>query len=499
MKKIFAFLVLIPLLSVGQTPTSTENYVRTKVYKTPTVTSITAPTIQQANQKAVYLDGFGRPKQEVYYQLSASNKNIVIPAEYNAKGLMEKNYLPYSTQTNGLDYETSALTDVLTYYATNYYDNTNNPYSQNLYESSSLNRILKKAAPGNSWKLINGKTIQYEYLNNTNADIVNVYTVTASAANYSSLGYYSYTASLTSQGLYQPNQLFKTITKNENWTNANVTDKNNTTEEYTNKEGQLILKRTYAISVVNGVETNVTHDTYYVYDQFGNLTFMIPPLVDTTITLTTAVLDDLCYQYRYDDRNRLVEKKLPGKQWEFIVYDNLDRVVATGPTLSPFTNFVAPNNLGWLVTKYDVFNRPILTAWLPSSTVTSADRKNLQNTQNSATVLSETKTTVNFTINSIAYRYTNVAWPTTTTHHVLSINYYDDYTSNLTFAPAIAFTAVNGQTVYNNTAGSTPKGLLTMNWVRIPETSALLKAERGYVLYDLKGRVVRVFTNNYLG
>ncbi|PTT39215.1 hypothetical protein DBR28_07565, partial [Chryseobacterium sp. HMWF028] len=31
--------------------------------------------------------------------------------------------------------------------------------------------------------------------------------------------------------------------------------------------------------------------------------------------------EPLCYQYKYDGRNRLVEKKLPGKGWEYMIYN----------------------------------------------------------------------------------------------------------------------------------------------------------------------------------
>ena len=53
-------------------------------------------------------------------------------------------------------------------------------------------------------------------------------------------------------------------------------------------------------------------DTYYVYNEYNQLAFVIPPLaihkgVDATL------LNELAYQYRYDGQNRLVEKKLPGK------------------------------------------------------------------------------------------------------------------------------------------------------------------------------------------
>jgi len=42
--------------------------------------------------------------------------------------------------------------------------------------------------------------------------------------------------------------LYKTITKDENWTRGRI----HTTEEYKNKQGQVVLKRTYAEEDVNG-------------------------------------------------------------------------------------------------------------------------------------------------------------------------------------------------------------------------------------------------------
>gem|GEM_PF-5170453 len=64
-------------------------------------------------------------------------------------------------------------------------------------------------------------------------------------------------------------------------------------------------------------------DTYYVYDRYGNLTYVIPPRASDLITINDTVLNNLCYQYRYDYRNRLVEKKLPGKTTEYVVYGKI--------------------------------------------------------------------------------------------------------------------------------------------------------------------------------
>src|SRR5690606_7013745 len=123
------------------------------------------------------------------------------------------------------------------------------------------------------------------------------------------------------------------------------------TEEFKDKEGRVVLKRAY-----NETEE---HDTYYVYDIYGNLTYVIPPKASDQTNIN-GVLDDLCYQYKYDYRNRLAEKKIPGKGWEYIVYDKLDRVVAAGPALSPFNDL---STKGWLITKYDVLGRVAYTGW----------------------------------------------------------------------------------------------------------------------------------------
>src|SRR5690606_14364185 len=160
--------------------------------------------------------------------------------------------------------------------------------------------------------------------------------------------------------------------------------------------GQIVLKRTF--------NNSVEHDTYYVYDQFGNLTYVLPPLVDTSQTITQTVLDGLCYQYKYDNRNRLVEKKLPGKDWEFIVYDKLNRVVATGPANSPFDE--ASTTKGWLISKYDVFNRNIYTGWYTGHDVNAEKRYALQELQSNATSINESKTSNN-TIDNIPINYTN--------------------------------------------------------------------------------------------
>jgi len=486
MKKILSFLVLFPVLVFGQT--QTENYIITKTYKVPSTTSITAPSISQASQNIIYFDGLGRPIQQIAHQQSGSGKDLVTPIQYDAFGRQPLDYLPYVPNISAsLDYKSAALSDVGTFYNTATYENTLNPFSKKELEASPLNRVLKQAAPGNDWAIGSGHEIKLEYQTNTTSE-VKLYQATATWN--ASLGLYDISdISFLNNGNYTANQLYKTRIFDEN-TAVTTSESSGLTEEFKNKEGQVVLKRKYGSDYSRPL---TKHDTYYIYDQYGNLTYVLPPLVDTSATINQQTLDDLGYQYKYDFRNRLVEKKIPGKQWEFIVYDKLDRVVATGPAFSPFSD-TAVGVQGWLINKYDVFNRPIYSGW-ENVSVSTADRTSKQTAQNNlTTTLNESKSSTG-TIDGIATYYSNSVAPTS--FKVLSVNYYDDYT----FANAPSFPAYsyNGQSSYYNNSTLKPKGLPTGSWIRVPTTLASTAGESNYILYDYKARPIRNYTANYLG
>lgn len=427
--------------------------------------------------QTTFYDGLGRPKQNVLNKQSNDLKNIVIPIVYDQYGREYKDYLPYKSNNDGLGIEVSAENDAINYYtnSTNVSENSNIPFSEKFLENSPLNRVLKQSAPGSTWSMGSGHEIKFEYETNVAIGTNAVKFFSANATWNGSNN--SYEISLLQNGStnYLANELYVFITKNENWTSG----KNNTTEEFKNKEGKIVLKRAY--------DNDIAHDTYYVYDQYGNLTFVIPPKADAAIT--TTVLDELCYQYKYDSKNRLIEKKIPGKQWEFIVYDKLDRVVATGPTLSPFSDLAG--TYGWLITKYDAFGRIAYTGW-ENSASTSVIRASKQALQNGLTTISEVKQTSG-TIDGINAYYSNNVLPTS--FKLLTINYYDDYV--FPDAPTIP-TAVEGQAVYyNNTIK--PKGMTTGIWERIIKTTTLTEGETKWMLYDIKSRTIRTYSKNNLG
>jgi RHS repeat-associated protein len=417
---------------------------------------LVSPSPEQAQVQITYFDGLGRPMQQIANQQSATGKDIVTPIAYDDFGRQTKDYLPFVGSSRNMVYDSNAIGGNLNYYTSTY--STSIGFSEKLLEKSPLNRVLEQAAPGDVWRLSNPEkhTIQLGYQTNT-ADEVQRFDVSLTA---------DYVPSITANGSYDANVLYKTVTTDEN---------GHSTEEFKDKEGHVVLKRNY--------DSSVAHDTYYVYDVYGNLTYVLPPKAEGGTSQT--VLDELCYQYQYDYRNRLVAKKLPGKQWEFMVYDKLDRVVGTGPAFSPFSDVTGA---GWLITKFDVFNRVVYTGWLNSIGVNNTERSTMQQAQNTATTINETKQTSG-TIDSIAVNYSNNVVPTS--FKLLTVNYYDTYAiPNLS---GLA-TSVDNQTVANAT-----KGLATGSWIRVPTTTAETKAETSYVLYDAKYRPIRTYTTNYLG
>ncbi|MCG2611792.1 RHS repeat-associated core domain-containing protein [Flavobacterium sp. SM15] len=461
MKKIIYLLLLFPLLVLGQS--NAQNWVKTTTYKKPTTAgSVDVSDPAQAVINVDYFDGLGRPIQKVANKQSNTGKDIITHIEYDVYGRQPREYLPYYSSQNNMLYvdSTAARQATLQQYQTNYTDAT--PFSQKLFEASPLNRVLKQAAPGDAWKLNSGHEIKFDYQANSAADNVKLFKATTVWSD--SKGFYDI-SSFVQNGNYTEsnpiNKLYKTITKDENWTSSS--GKIFTTEEFKDKEGHVVLKRTYC---KKGKATDI-YDTYYVYDEYGNLTYVISPLANGDISQNS--LDGLCYQYRYDNRNRLAAKKLPGKQWEYMVYDRLDRVVATGPTYNPWGATIE-TDAGWLITEYDVFGRVIQTGW-KAMTVSEATRSNNQNTIN-------TGSSNPFSL---------------TANDVLTKTYYDNYAFATNASLTIA-TDVEGDHVATNL-----KGMQTGTWVRILDASGNTNGEITYTLYDDKYRPIRTYKKNYLG
>lgn len=459
---------------------STENYIFSRNYQKAIKNSSDITSNKDIIDNVVYYDGLGRAMQNIAIKASPLYKDIITHVGYDSFGRQEKEYLPYMEATGSVGtYRNSADLNTNNYYIANYpldiNSGTPNPFSKKKFDDSPLNRVLQQAAPGQDWALGSGHEVKTDYQTNV-ANEVKLYIVSLSLANN------TYTPTLTlstaNGGYYAAGQLYKTIAKNENWTAGN----NNTSEEFKDKQGHVILKKNYGVSVVNNVQINTTHETYYIYDNYGNLTYVLPPKADGNITS----LNDLCYQYKYDIKNRLVEKKLPGKDWEYIVYDKLDR-----PVLTQDANLRANNK--WLFTKYDLLNRPVYTGIYTDNANTT--RATVQTAANNSTAQFETRTTVATIIGTANANYTNTAFPDgtllNTAIDLFAINYYDNY-ANIDLDGGIAANAVS----YGVVPITNAKGLSTCSKVRVLETNDWIT---NVLYYDIKGRPVYKYSkNNYL-
>ncbi len=412
--------------------------------------------------------------QEILY------KDIINHYEYDNFGRQTKEYLPYADNTNGA-YSPLAGLKTQEYYQHHYADDFAgitdptilNPYSEKGFDRSPLNRVVEQAAPGSDWKMgsnfiadnlyTDGHTIKFAYDTNSDDDQIPYFRVSLSVENNT----YLPTLETTEITYYQAGDLYKTITKDENWQETDGV--NHTTEEFKNKQGQVVLKRTY--------NNQQPHDTYYVYDNFGNLTYVLPPEVTTTDGVSSVELTELSYQYTYDDRNRLIEKKIPGKGWEYIVYDKLDRPVLTQDVLLREDN-------NWLFTKYDVLGRVMYTGIYTASA--SSTRESLQTTFNNKNTSDNYENKVTSGDGFQGSYYTNADFPNTNIE-LLTINYYDDYVFNRAGAP----TSVTNMAGVNSTTNT--KTLATGIKVRVLETPHWITT---LTYYDTKARPMYVYSKN---
>jgi RHS repeat-associated protein len=524
------------------------NYVRTREAMAPISGESTFATAGYLDVKEVtgYFDGLGRALQTVSRQASPSGKDQVLPVVYDAMGLEVFKYLPY-VQIGGTSdgkFKINPFVDQVTFYQ----NTTLNPgitgeqvfYSKTNFESSPLNRIEKTMAAGNSWAG-SGRGINTEYLLNTLADSVRVWNIATNNLTY--IDNDNNTNIPSTISMYGAGDLYKNVVKGED---------NNVTIDYVDKDGRTVLKKVQ----IGNIATNFSgHNgflsTYYVYDDFGRLRFVIPPkavsqLMTNNWQLQTTVINELCFRYEYDERSRMIAKKVPGAGWAFSVYDKRDRLIFTQDTSMRLNN-------RWLTNLYDGLNRPVATGMITYAG-NRGQLQNLVNSQTGAGVITQMPTSIplglldlyvnNRTSNVESYEARkSVAFtdgfeseqtaefvaeilpessgvvnlqvdddpiPLNGNFIALTFTYYDDYTwTNKSFTDSYngRFNADPGQHAINLPTNSEwakfpTYGMATGTAVRVLENpddiqsgSFLFTAN----FYDSKGKIVQTNSDNYKG
>ncbi len=434
--------------SVHAQATPGENYIQSKTYLdyNGTTPSKTSETVQ-------YFDGLGRPKQVVNVKASPLGKDVVTHIEYDQFGRQVKDYLPVpqSGTLNG-----GIIPNPLSNASNSPYG-SEKIYSEKILENSPLNRLQQQIQVGNDWST---KPVKFGYEANVLNEVYQHMTTTTWENGATKSG-----ISLSPAVLYASGTLYKNT----------VTDEDgNPTVEFKNGKGQTLLVRKLMGSTEQA-------DTYYVYNEYDQLAFVIPPNA-VQKPISESLLNDLCYQYRYDGRGRLVEKKLPGKGWEYMVYDKADRLVFTQDANMSPTN-------KWLFTKYDALGRVIITG------IVSGSSRAYMQTMIGDAVMTENGSATGFTKNGMQIFYTNTNFPYLET--VFSVNYYDTY-PGYNFNPSFPSTIQGVETLKETVSpeGKSTKGLAVMSLVKNIEDDNWTKI---YTYYDTKGRVIGTHSINHLG
>ena len=455
---------------LASSPSSNQNYIISNTIRLTGIkdaSQIAGKNVCEVNQTIQYFDGMGRPLQTVSLKGSSGFNDIVQPIAYDAFGREVKKYLPYSSSVNNGSYKSDALQKLTAFYSNppSSVQNTPYPYAETRFEPSPLNRVLVQGSPGTDWQLTLGHTVKLEYASNNASSLTSTSGFWAKQYGISIAA--TGVRTLIDQGSYGLNQLYVSISKDENWAPTDV--KAGATEEYKDKEDRIVLKRTFK-------SASEILSTYYVYDDLGNLSFVLPPGSNPDGGAIDQVkLDTWCYQYRYDGRNRLTEKKIPGKGWEYLVYNKLDQVVMTQDA-----NQRNKASQEWIVSKYDAMGRVVLTGVykLPSSI---ANTSYLGAVQNSVTAQASQWESRIATGNGYTSNTYPASWTTT-----LTINYYDDY-------------SLPGQNPFSSGSKMT-RGLLTGSRVKVLDnttgTSNLLWST---FYYDDEGRVSKIYKQHFKG
>jgi RHS repeat-associated protein len=356
--------------------------------------------VSEVNISTQYFDGLGRPLQTVSWQASPAKQDVVSPAVYDAYGREQYKFLPYTSPTASASgkpgqFKVNPFTEQNNFYTVTYkteqpaYTNENYFYSKTNFEPSPLNRILDSYAPGNSWagsELLNTnaaseKKVSMQYRVNNTADAVRIWTITfnTTIADYTNIP--------TTTSIYNAGTLYKTVT---------VDEAGNSMVEYKDQEDHVILKKVQ----IGNIATDFSGYsgflcTYYIYDDLGQLrTVLQPKAVAAMVSSGNWVLDqntvnELCFRYEYDFRQRISAKKVPGAAWIYMVYDIRNRLA-----------FSQDGNLGvksqWMYTLYDDLNRPVQTGIMYYTGTWSALQASMPTSSSSSTITnSGTSVTVN--------------------------------------------------------------------------------------------------------
>lgn len=357
-----------------------------------------------------YYDGLGRPTQIADGGAGNGTNYVHTLQEYDLNGRESLKWLPISSASNTA-LQKSSFVGV-----------HGSAYGYSTIEYDALDRPVFISTPGQAWHDAGkGKTINYV----TNGSDVKHY---AASGNTSlSMSYYP-ANSLTGE--------------------ETIDEDGHTITVFKDLMGNVVLER-----------RNGTNDTYYVYNDKCQLTYVLPPIIDSFATngVSSSLLSQYAYRYEYDNFGRCTKKTLPGcapikytydkygrlafmqdgrmrtrNVCRFYLYDQLGRLAVQGicDTI-PLNMDNLPANVGYGIGNVDVCNTGYrtMTGYSPHNAVLEIanyyDNYNFLNTGFVQSIIGNADFSNSGHCDAISF-LTGQILSTSNGEHLCSVLYYDE-------------------------------------------------------------------------
>ena len=294
-KHILTVLILSLSWMAARAQSEDKNYILSRTY---TGTS-------QYQEEIVYHDGLGRPVQTVRHGASPMGDDIVTNLIYDGLGRVGEQWL---AGTSGMDGE-YVSNDYLMSRVIPLHDGDLRSFISNRYEASGDGRLLRQQLPGELWYDAE-KAVEYDYRLNTSYGELSCLWVAKTSSSRDS-------DCITVNGAFAPGCL--NVTR--------ITDEDGRVSlTFVNEMEQTLLERIV-------LSESQFLDTYYVYDLYGNICAVLPPMASAKLTGSEDEFQDaleaFAYIYGYDQLNRCTRKKLPGAEWIYYRYDRSGHCIFT--------------------------------------------------------------------------------------------------------------------------------------------------------------------------
>ena len=428
---LFAFL----LCSAGRigAQDSGSNWIKTRTAISETGTTITDIT---------YYNGLGLPSQTTNVRASVNGYNIVTPIVYDALLRSDATaYLPFEATYYSDEEElpnSTAISEQRNYYEERYSSDYERSFTEKVYEASPLGRVRKQALPG-YMKDFEVVYTEFDYRTNDTDEV-----------RWLAVGV---DGELVCEGCHDAGTLSCTVTTDPD---------DHVVQSFTDGLGRTLLSRTF--------DDDEPIDTYSVYDDYGRLRWVVTPegsylLSDSqTFPVDDDFAEKYCYVYTYNDRGLMVEKRMPGREAEYMRYDEGDRL-----RVSQDGNLRAKKQ--WISYSYDALGR--------------VQEQSLAVEAELIPIRSQAGVSIGEPIESVEPPYLGSSVP-------LRKYVYDTYPSEvqaagLDFQSIEGLTATDGESLrYDNATGS-----LTYEKLAVLANDTITGYHQRAYYYDYKGRLIQ--------